>query len=239
MGERTIPILPCRDLDEIVGFYAALGFVVTFRQTRPNPYLCLQRGGLDLHFFAVEGLDPESSMGSAIVLVPDSGALFDEFAAGLRDAFGALPLAGIPRITRPRRKQGTAGGFTVVDPGGNWLRISSSARDAETVSDEDGHLDKVLLTAARQGDARGDITAAITVIKAGLVRHIDAAGIDRVPVLAYLAELYVRSGDEGSALATLDALDEIELDPDDEARVAGARRDAAELRSGIAGGTSR
>ena len=53
MGERTIPILPCRDIDETVFFYEALGFSVPFRQARPNPCLCVQRGELDLHFFAV------------------------------------------------------------------------------------------------------------------------------------------------------------------------------------------
>lgn len=96
MVERTIPILPSRDIDETVVFYEALGFVVTYRQARPNPYLAMQRGSLDLHFFALEGFDPETSMGTAIVLVHDPGALFDAFAAGLRSAFGKVPIAGIP-----------------------------------------------------------------------------------------------------------------------------------------------
>jgi hypothetical protein len=48
MGETAIPVLPCRRLDDVVPFYAALGFAVTFRQQRPNPYLRLNRGGIDL-----------------------------------------------------------------------------------------------------------------------------------------------------------------------------------------------
>jgi hypothetical protein len=52
--------------------------------------------------------------------------------AGLRAAYGKLPVTGIPRITRPRRKQGAAGGFTVVDPGGNWLRVSSQTAELES-----------------------------------------------------------------------------------------------------------
>ncbi|WP_420179306.1 hypothetical protein [Paenarthrobacter sp. TA1.8] len=123
MNEHVIPILPCQNVDDVVPFYEALGFTLTFRQARPNPYVCFNRGGIDLHFFGLEAFAPENSMGSAILLVPDTGVLYDEFAAGLRAAFGKLPISGIPRITRPRRKQGTAAGFTVVDPGGNWLRI--------------------------------------------------------------------------------------------------------------------
>jgi len=163
----------------MVAFYEALGFVVTYRQSRPNPYLCVQRGGLDLHFFALSGFDPEASMGSVIVLLPDSGVLFDEFAAGLRAVFGALPIKG---ITRPRRKQGTAGGFTVVDPGGNWLRISSEADD-EDVRDDAGQLARVVERRAAGRSARG-CAGRYTVIKAGLVRHSDGADVDRVPVLA-------------------------------------------------------
>lgn len=41
---RTVPILSCRELDDVVPFYEALGFAVTYRQARPNPYLSLSRG---------------------------------------------------------------------------------------------------------------------------------------------------------------------------------------------------
>ena len=131
LAEKVTPILPCRDLDELLPFYEALGFAVTYRQARPNPYACVRRGGIELHFFGLAEFDPETSLGNVIIEVPDTLALFDEFAAGLRAAHGKLPITGIPRITRPRRQQGTAGGFSVVDPGGNWLRVS--ARAAEDV----------------------------------------------------------------------------------------------------------
>ena len=35
-NEVTIPILPSRDLDDSIAFYAALGFERTYRQSRPN-----------------------------------------------------------------------------------------------------------------------------------------------------------------------------------------------------------
>lgn len=95
-----------------------------------------ERAGMDLHFFGLESFEPEDSMGSVILLAPDTGLFFEQFAAGLRAAYGKFPISGIPRITRPRRKQGTAPGFSVVDPGGNWLRVSAlgDSGDAPDVS---------------------------------------------------------------------------------------------------------
>jgi hypothetical protein len=226
---RTIPILPCRELDDVVPFYQAIGFEVTYRQARPNPYLCLSRSGFDLHFFSVETFEPEKSLGNVIVLVPDTGALYDAFAAGLRAAYGKVPVAGIPRITRPRRKQGTSGGFTVVDPGGNWLRVSSSGSASE--AEAGGRFERVMLNAARQGDARGNEAAAIAVLEAGLARHADATAVERVPVLVYLAELLVRSGDRGRAADVLAKLRALELDDAASAEVGEELASAAELEA--------
>jgi catechol 2,3-dioxygenase-like lactoylglutathione lyase family enzyme len=36
-NERTYPLLPCRDVDEAVTFYEALGFTRTYHQLRPDP----------------------------------------------------------------------------------------------------------------------------------------------------------------------------------------------------------
>lgn len=152
---------------------------------------------------------PENSLGSIIILTPDTGSLFEQFAAGLREHYGKLPLSGLPRITRPLRKQGTAGGFTVVDPGGNWLRIVSDSGEQEKSTS--GVFERVMLNAARQGDARGDAPAAIAVLDAGLLRHAGAVPADKVPVLAYLAELLIRGGRTERARAVLDELASLEL----------------------------
>jgi hypothetical protein len=89
------------------------------------------RGGIDLHFFSVPESDPAGSMGSVVVLVPDTEAL--HIAAGLRATFGKLPVSGIPRMTRPRRRQGASGGFTVVDPGGTGSGSAGTATRASGV----------------------------------------------------------------------------------------------------------
>jgi catechol 2,3-dioxygenase-like lactoylglutathione lyase family enzyme len=123
--EVTVPILPCADIDEMADFYRALGFEQKYRQTRPNPYVIVRRGGIELHFAAIPGFVPEDSYGSCIVAVDDTAAVFAAFAAGLRAAHGRLPLSGIPRLTRPRKRSnsGRSPGFSVIDPGGNWIRF--------------------------------------------------------------------------------------------------------------------
>ncbi|HET9222141.1 MAG TPA: VOC family protein, partial [Roseiflexaceae bacterium] len=122
-NERTYPCLPCGNLDESMSFYEALGFKTTYRQTRPNPYAVVVLEEIQIHLFGMEGFDPHESYGSVIVAVPDPEGLYRAFAARLRERFGKLPAAGIPRILRPRKKYGTVSGFSVIDPGGNWLRV--------------------------------------------------------------------------------------------------------------------
>ncbi|MEU4602120.1 tetratricopeptide repeat protein [Kribbella sp. NPDC023972] len=179
-----------------------------YRQLRPNPYLAVSRDELDLHFAAVPGFVPEESYGSVILAVPDTGAVYEEFAAALRSAYGRLPLQGIPKITRPRRKQGTPGGFSVVDPGGNWLRITARQDEPDEPVAE-GPFDRALRTAARQADARGDETNAIAVLDAALTRHPDTTAAERLPVHLYLAELLIRTGDTTRARALLTELSKV------------------------------
>lgn len=191
-GERTYPILPCADLAEALVFYQALGFSVTFRQLRPNPCAVVELEDIAIHLAAIDGFDPSGSYGSAIITVPDPGQLWASFRDGLRDGLGAVPTRGIPRLLRPRRKAGTATGFTIVDPGGNWLRFYRSGA-AEDESPRTG-LGRVIDVAARQGDARGDEAQGIAVIDAGLVRHPDAPPEELFEALLYRAELKARLG---------------------------------------------
>ncbi|TWD81207.1 hypothetical protein FB561_2312 [Kribbella amoyensis] len=221
-----IPLLPSNDLDDVLPFYLALGFRLTYRQARPNPCLGVTRGdGFDLQFFGMPGFDPEQNYSSVIVAVEDTQALYDELAAGLRAEYGKLPISGLPRITRPRRKQGTSGGFSVVDPAGNWLRIASTAAEQDTGS----RFERVLLNAARQGDSHGDVGAAIAVLEAGLRRHADATDQEKLPVLTYLAELLVRDGSADRARGVLTEIDALDVDR------SSVTEELGELRSQLAG----
>lgn len=201
---RTIPLLPCRSLEDSVPFYEALGFRCSYRQSRPNPYAVMERGDIAIHLFGMPEFDPADSYGSAIIQVADPHQLYRELAAGLRQAYGKLPTVGIPRILRPRKKQGSATvhGFTMVDPGGNWLRVAGMP-SAETSEAQGSRLSRAVEAAARQGDSHGDETAAIRVLVNALARHPDAPAHERVSALLYLAELRLRTGDPALARETL------------------------------------
>jgi catechol 2,3-dioxygenase-like lactoylglutathione lyase family enzyme len=203
-GERTYPILPCPDIDEAVEFYQALGFSQTYRQVRPNPYAVVTLEEITIHLAGIDGFNPEASVSSVIITVPDADGLYAAFAAGLHLRYGRLPSVGAPRILRPRRKQGTATGFSVVDVGGNWLRFyrANEAED-ETARLSNSGLAKVVEVAARQGDARGDERRALAVLDRGLARHLDAPPVERVRALLYRTELLVRMGEQDSAAAAL------------------------------------
>ena len=229
-NERTYPCLPCRDVDEAIAFYEALGFTRTYRQLRPNPYAVVQREEIYIHLFGMPDFEPANSYGTVIIVVPDPDALYRDFAAGLRAAFGKLPAAGIPRLLRPRKKMGTVYGFSVVDVGGNWLRISKSAdTESEEVSDENSGLAGFIAVAARLGDAHGDEASALKTIENGLKRFPDAPALERAKAYLYRAELAVRLDNKALALASLSAAEAVELSEDEQESLAEELAQTAEL----------
>jgi catechol 2,3-dioxygenase-like lactoylglutathione lyase family enzyme len=230
-NERTYPCLPSRDIDESIAFYEALGFKRTYRQVRPNPYAVVSREDFHVHLMGIDGFVPADSYGSAIVVVPDPDGLYRDFAAGLRAMHGKLPVAGIPRITRPRKKYGTVRGFSVVDPGGNWLRISKLGESEEDDSAEKAEgLAQIIYVAARLGDAHGEEALALKTLESGLARFGEAAApTDLARAQLYRAELAVRTGDVGLARSSLAAAELLELTNDDRAALADEFAHASEV----------
>ncbi len=211
-NERTYAILPCRDIDECIAFYETLGFKKTYRQIRPNPSAVVALEDIHIHFGGIEGFRPEDSYGSVIIVVPDPDSLYHAFAAGLRKAYGKLPVAGIPRILRPRKRYGTVRGFTVIDPGGNWLRISKLGdTEQEAVSEKVEGLAQIIHVAARLGDAHGDEALALKTLENGLARFPEAAAIERVRAYLYRAELAVRIKKSDVAQSSLAQAKSVEL----------------------------
>jgi catechol 2,3-dioxygenase-like lactoylglutathione lyase family enzyme len=210
--ERTYPCLPCRELDDSIDFYESLGFRRTYRQVRPNPYAVVARMDLQIHLFGIDGFDPAESYGNAIVVVPDPDALYEAFAAGLRKRYGRLPIAGIPRIGRPKKRYGTVRGFSVVDPGGNWLRISKLGdREDDPSTPKQRSLDQIIEVAARLGDSHDDEPRALEVLIAGIRRHPDATPLQKARAHLYRAELEVRLGKAEAARRSLAAAADLQL----------------------------
>ncbi len=221
-NERTYPCLPCGDLDVSIAFYESLGFKRTYRQVRPNPYAVVALEDIHIHLFGMDGFNPADSYGTAIVVVPDPDSLYRDFAAALRVTHGKLPVAGIPRITRPRKKYGTVRGFSVVDPGGNWLRISKLGETEQEDSAEKAEgLAQIIYVAARLGDAHGDEVLALKTLESGLTRFGEAATTDELArAYLYRAELAVRTKDPELARSSLAAAESLELTDEERAALA-------------------
>jgi hypothetical protein len=210
-NEITVPLLPCRSIDEIVEFYTMLGFDQTYYQLRPYPCVGLQREDLQLQFFGLPDFTPEDSYGSCVVLVSDTWELFESFAAGMRQTHGKLLVSGIPRMTRPRRRKNAdnAAGFTVVDPGGNWIRIFHNTAAADDSTDDStnepaSQLAKAMQNAVVLGDSKGDTRQAARILDSALTKHRGSAPVtDLVEALAYRAELALRADDTTAARETL------------------------------------
>src|SRR5688500_13573501 len=145
--------------------------------------------------------------------------------------FGKLPVTGIPRITRPRKKYGTVRGFSVVDPGGNWLRISKLGETEEADSAEKAEgLAQIIYVATRLGDAHGDEALALKTLESGLTRFGEAAApIELARAYLYRSELAVRTMDPELARSSLTAAQSINLADDDRAAMADEFAHATEL----------
>jgi catechol 2,3-dioxygenase-like lactoylglutathione lyase family enzyme len=215
-NERTYPILPCRELDEVISFYETLGFKRTYRQLRPNPYAVVALEDIQIHLFGMEGFNPADSYGSVIIAVPNPDGLYHDFAASLRKTYGKLPVAGIPRILRPRKKYGTVRGFSVVDPGGNWLRIYKLGDSEQEDSAEKAEgLTQIIYVAARLGDAHGDEALALKTLENGLIRFPEALAVERAKAYLYRAELAVRTKNYELAQSSLKAAKSLKLTDDE------------------------
>ncbi|WP_436494670.1 hypothetical protein [Actinokineospora sp. HUAS TT18] len=104
--EKTIPLLPCASIDELQTFYEMLGFKKIYYQVRPNPYVSMKREDLQLDFFGMPGFKAEDSYGTCVVLVHDTGELFQAFAEGMRAVTGSCSSPGF------RGSRGPANGRT-------------------------------------------------------------------------------------------------------------------------------
>ncbi len=192
MPPTVIPMLPCADIDEIADFLTALGFTVTYRQTRPNPFVAVEGHGFPLQYYALEGHLAEQSHSTCGVLVADTGAMFATFAAGLRARYGKLPVSGYPRITRPRPRKNVGGvsGFSVIDPAGNWIRFFQEG-PPDPIS-ESSPLREALLNAIVLADSKDDPVQAARILR-GALRRADPSDPAVSEARDFLAELDERN----------------------------------------------
>lgn len=212
--EVTIPLLPCRSIDDVLDFYRALGFDVTYQQAKPNNYAVVQRGGIELHFFSMREYDPAASYSTCYVRVLDVDTLYRAFTDGLRQKYGRLPSAGIPRIIPLKNKSGRRE-FIAVDPGGNWIRIGQMI-DAPASEDAPSKAPlskfaRALQAAELLAESKGDYAAAAERLDAVLAQDEPVSPTERIPALVLRANLAVTMGVPALARQLLDDLRRIPL----------------------------
>ncbi|WP_328653271.1 VOC family protein [Micromonospora sp. NBC_00330] len=236
-NERTVPLLPCASIDDIETFYWVLGFRTTYKQRKPNACVGVQREDLHLQFFEIAGFDPEQSYGSCLVITEDIEGLHRAFAAGMRAAYGKVLVSGTPRMTRPRARKNAdgLGGFSVIDPGGNWIRIFRDAATAPMpAATPAGRLAKALANAVVQADSRGSVGQAVRILDSALARpQADDDPVEQVEVLVYRAELALVLHDPQTAAEMLARARSVTLAEDESVRAAPAFDNAAELTAAL------
>ncbi len=235
-----IPVLPCVSLDETLAFYAALGFEVSHQQTSPNAYAATHRGDIHLHFMGMKGIDPDTAYTTCLAIVPEVEQLHATFAAGLRQVYGRVPVAGRPRISRMKKGQSR---FTIVDVAGNSvIYIRRGAPDdydegqsgSEPGSKPGSRLATALRAAARLRDFRNDDHAAARVLDAALARSDAGSPFERARALAARAEIAAAGDDPARVAAARAEIAGLALSDDDRARLQ-PELDAIDRASGGSG----
>jgi hypothetical protein len=117
----------------------------------------------------------------------------------------------MPRMTRPRQRANNAGlsGFSIVDPAGNWIRVSRRPDDehqprsvderTEWVSAGGGPLARAVENAVVVADSHGDDVQAQRILAGAVARHPEAPVAERASAWAFLAELRARLDDQAGA----------------------------------------
>ncbi len=169
----TVPILPCVSIVETLSFWEMLGFEITYKQTRPYQYGVVARGGSELHFGRVRGMEAVNyEYSGCLVMVPDAGKVYQEFRARFKEKLGKVPHSGIPRISR--MKPGTTR-FTLTDVSGNSIIFvdgRETDKDQETWEKADNKdqspLQKSIAMAIRFRDYKEDEQAAAKTLDVAL-----------------------------------------------------------------------
>ncbi|MBN2984682.1 bleomycin resistance protein [Cohnella algarum] len=237
----AIPILPCRSIDEQLDFYRALGFEITYRQTRPNAYACVSCRGIVLHFFTIKGFNPSESYGMCYIRVPDVDDVYREMAGNLKKTYGKLLSKGIPRITKLNTLAADRR-FNLVDPGGNHLMIGQTLEvpDASPSSglqsEPDSQLARAFETAYSLAYAKLDAAASAKVLDAALAKAEPAASAAlRFKALVLRADAAVSMDDYTLAGKLLSKARQLALGDEERQAAAEALERAKELEQTISG----
>jgi hypothetical protein len=140
------------------------------------------------------------------------------FADALRERYGKVPTAGLPRITRIRQGQTR---FHVFDPAGNvllYIDRDEPEMDCSWYKTKQSRLAAAIANAAFLRDTYTNDKAAALVLDKALARKEAFDPIDHARALAARAELAVAMGDAERAQAVRFELKQISLSDEDRGR---------------------
>lgn len=225
-NETTVPVLPCVAPEETLAFWRALGFAVTYEQTKPYLYLAFRWSGFDLHYGrASSNVDPAlENTGWCLVMVDSVAPYHQAFTEAMRRAYGKVLAKGLPRITRYRPG---ASRFTVMDPSGNSIIfIQRGEPDVEYGGSKQLRgLARVLDNVRILREFKNDDRAAFRALNSGLRRHSDGPTVEQAIALALLIELSTTLDDKERVPEWGARLQQLNLTVDERRRVESAVAD--------------
>ncbi|MEU0147945.1 VOC family protein [Streptomyces sp. NPDC006288] len=213
MSETCVPILPCRTIPPVLDFYTALGFEITFQQRSPNPYAVVERGGIQLQFFGMKRFDPAGSFSTCYVLTDGVDELYESFRAGLKAAYGRVPVIGIPRLGALKDTTYGMRQFLMTDPGGNCVRVGQrTGEDLHHSPAPREAVARALHHASLMAESKDDPATAAKILD----RVLESAEETPTPaqileLLTLRAEVAFRLGDERAAASLLERAGSVPL----------------------------
>ncbi|MET8831264.1 VOC family protein [Streptomyces sp. NPDC004610] len=235
MPEKTIPILPCPSIPELVEFYEHLGFTVELLQTRPNPYAALSYGdGIALQFYGHKSVVPAESWSSCYITTDRVDELYGTFRAALKQAYGRVPTRGIPRIGQLKDTSYGVRQFLMTDPGGNCLRIGQpTGAPLEHAPAPREPFARTLHHAWLLGVSKGDPAQGARVLDHALVQETPESAGEQYRALVLRADLALQLGDPATARARLAEAAAVQLTEPERAALADERSRAADLAAEV------
>ena len=213
-----IPVLNCGPLEQTFLFWENLGFTKTYSQKSPYQYGVMRRGDYEIHFHGAK----DSATGvTCLMIVAGVESIHAGFTQRLKQFYGKVPSAGVPRISRMKPGQTR---FTVVDPSHNAvIFIKRGGKDHEVYTHADRKeltpLQKSLALAIRLRDLKLDYPAAFKVISNGLRKAQDEKSIELARALHVKADLAFLMHDVDLQQRTLAELANVPLTVEEQERL--------------------
>lgn len=186
------PLLPTTDLDRSVAFFQALGFEVVQQTTIPYPFAEVRCGEFWIHLSGLGAFGGKKAFSACMIMTGDLARWHEHFASGLRNAYGAVPVSGLPRITRLRPNQN---GFAIFDPDGHMLVFLDPALPGPAYAEPESELARLRTQAEFLRDTYANDVAAARMLDRAIASADGSERVELGRILAQRAEIAIALND--------------------------------------------